>query len=126
MPIMIFMKRKPEELLSLEAEILEAALELQAGGKREFHGYIIAKKMRDRGGARKLTAHGTLYKALSRMQRMSWLSSHWEDPVIAGIEERPIRRLYTITASGLQILESYREKRPSNVRLTFQEDGART
>ena len=66
MPIMFNMKRKPEELISFEAEILEAALELQAGGLQEFYGYIIAKRIRDRKGARKLTAHGTLYKALSR------------------------------------------------------------
>ena len=118
------MKRKSEELLSLEAEILEAALELQSEGAQEFHGYIIAKRMRDRKGARKLTAHGTLYKALSRMQRLSWLSSHWEDPAIAGIEERPLRRLYTVTASGLQVLEAYREKAPSTVSLTFQKDEA--
>jgi PadR family transcriptional regulator PadR len=119
------MKRKSEELISIEAEILEAALELQAEGIQEFYGYIIAKRMRDRKGARRLTAHGTLYKALSRMQRLGWLSSRWEDPAIAGIEERPIRRLYTVTAPGLQILEDYRKNTPAAIRLTFQKDGAR-
>ena len=124
MPIMYNMKRKQEELISLEAEILEAALDLQAEDVQEFYGYIIAKRMRDRKGARTLTAHGTLYKALSRMQRLGWLSSRWEDPTIAANEERPIRRLYIITASGLQVLETYRKKAPSTVSLAFQEEGA--
>ena len=124
MPIMYNMKRKQEELISLEAEILEAALELQEEGAQEFYGYIIAKRLRDRKGARKLTAHGTLYKALSRMQRLGWLNSRWEDPAIAGIEERPIRRLYSVTASGLQVLETYRKKAPSTVSLAFQAEGA--
>ena len=123
MPIIYNMKRKQEELLSIEAEILETALELQGEGVPNFYGYIIAKRMRDRKGARKLTAHGTLYKALSRMQRIGWLSSHWEDPEIAGIEERPIRRLYTVTGSGLEVLEAYRKKAPSTICLTFQEEG---
>jgi DNA-binding PadR family transcriptional regulator len=56
--------------------------------------------MKDRQQARLLTAHGTLYKALDRMQRAGLLESEWEDPLIAAREGRPRRRLYRVTAVG--------------------------
>ena len=95
--------------MPIEAEIMETALELQAEGVPDFHGFMLARKMRDRTGARRLTAHGTLYKALARMQRLGWLSSRWEDPVIASREGRPFRRLYTVASAGVQALARYRK-----------------
>ena len=58
------MRRKPGALLPLEVAILDAGLELQGPEPTRFHGFQLAKAMQERQGARRLTAHGTLYKAL--------------------------------------------------------------
>jgi DNA-binding PadR family transcriptional regulator len=94
------MKRKPGVLLSIEVAILQAGLTLSRAREREFHGYAIAREIRDQAGARSLTAHGTLYRALERLEIRGLLASRWEDPAIAAAEERPRRRLYRVTAEG--------------------------
>jgi DNA-binding PadR family transcriptional regulator len=93
-------------VLPLEAAILDAAVELAAAGTGSFHGFALAKHLRDVEGARLLTAHGTLYKALGRMEIAGLLSSTWEDPDAAAEEGRPRRRLYEITAAGRAALAS--------------------
>ena len=94
------MRRKPGALLPLEVSILEAAIDLRRGGADEFHGFAVAKEIKDREEARTLTAHGTLYKALERMQRAGLLESRWEDPEVAAAKSRPRRRLYRVTGLG--------------------------
>lgn len=94
------MRRKPGTILPLEATILAAGIELDAAGTTRFHGFLIAKQLRGSSDARKLTAHGTLYKALGRMETAGLLESEWEDPDVAVEEGRPRRRLYRVTASG--------------------------
>jgi len=94
------MRRKAGAVLPLEASVLAAAVTLSKAGISEFHGFELAKSLRDDEGGRTLTAHGTLYKALSRMEKAGWLSSVWEDPDSAAGEGRPRRRLYSITADG--------------------------
>ena len=94
-------RRKPGTLLPLEAEILEAALSLVDSGQAAFHGFGLAQAMRERRGSRSLTAHGTLYKALGRLEEFGLLSSAWEDA--AASEGRPRRRLYELTAQGAQV-----------------------
>ena len=96
------MRRKPGTLIPIERSLLAAALELAAVGQAEFHGYAIAKLMRDREGARRLTAHGTLYRALERLEDGGLVEGRWEDPLIAADEGRPRRRLYRVTALGEQ------------------------
>jgi PadR family transcriptional regulator PadR len=98
-------RRAPGSLLPLEADLLEAGL---AAG--EFHGFSIAKALQEASGARSLTAHGTLYKALGRMERSGLLASRWEDPAPEG---RPRRRLYTVTGEGERALAAL--PRPSRV-----------
>ncbi len=93
-------RRKPGTLLPLEIAVLEAALNLMARGTGEFYGYLIASAVKERGESRSLTAHGTLYKALDRMQKGGLIESRWEDPQIAAAEERPRRRMYHVTAVG--------------------------
>lgn len=100
------MRRKDGDLLPLEVSILESARELQNAGNGEFHGFAIAKTIREREQARALTAHGTLYKALARMENRGLLESRWEDAVVAAGENRPRRRLYRITGRGEQALAS--------------------
>lgn len=94
------MRRKPGTLLPLELEILEEGLDLQRRGRGEFHGFAIAKSIQETEGARRLTAHGTLYKALARMEKSGLLQSRWEDPLAAADEQRPRRRLYQVTTEG--------------------------
>jgi hypothetical protein len=91
-------RRKAGTLLPLEIEILELALELRRAGHDDFHGFGLAQAMRERNGARSLTAHGTLYKALARLETFGLLASRWEDADAA--EGRPRRRLYEITGQG--------------------------
>ena len=100
LPILSIMRRKPGVILPLEASILGTAVELARGGVEEFHGFELAKRLRDDEGRRNLTAHGTLYKALTRMEKAGLLSSTWEDPELGTAEGRPRRRLYSITTAG--------------------------
>ena len=94
------MRRKSGVLIPIETSILEAGVRLREQGRGEFHGFLISKEMRDSDAARRLTAHGTLYKALDRMERAGLLESRWEDPSIAAKEGRPRRRLYRVTGLG--------------------------
>lgn len=98
------MRRKPGTLLPLEISILETAIDLRRRGEEEFHGFAVAKEIAEREEARTLTAHGTLYKALERMQQAGLLESRWEDPDVAAAEGRPRRRLYHVTGLGAQAL----------------------
>jgi DNA-binding PadR family transcriptional regulator len=74
--------------------------ELRDRGIPEFHGYQLAKTLGDAADVRLLTAYGTLYRALGRLEHMGLLKSHWEDPDIPARENRPGRRLYTLTGAG--------------------------
>jgi DNA-binding PadR family transcriptional regulator len=94
------MRRKPGSLVPLEVAICLIATDLQRDGTHEFHGYEIAKRLGDVSDRRLLTAYGTLYRALGRLERMGLLRSHWEDAQIPARENRPGRRLYTLTAAG--------------------------
>lgn len=102
------MRRKQGTLLPIEISILESGLGLHARRVEEFYGFLIAKKLAERDGARKLTGYGTLYKALSRMESQGLLTSRWEDPANAAQEGRPRRRLYRVTSSGQDALLSVR------------------
>jgi PadR family transcriptional regulator PadR len=95
-------RRKPGSLLPLEVEILEVALSLPAG-HATFHGFGLAQAMREKTGSRSLTAHGTLYKALGRLEEFGLLTSRWEDA--AAVEGRPRRRLYELTRAGVHAAE---------------------
>ena len=96
------MRRKPGTLLPLELSILGAGLDLARGGQTEFHGYAIAKEIRDREAARRLAAQGTLYRALDRLEGLQLLESRQEEAEVAAAEHRPRRRLYKLTAQGAQ------------------------
>jgi DNA-binding PadR family transcriptional regulator len=94
------MRRKTGRLVPLELAICEAASARAQRGLEEFHGYAIAKIIKKAADARLLTAYGTLYRALARLEKMGLLESRWEDPVIAAQENRPGRRLYRLTEAG--------------------------
>lgn len=104
-------RRKPGTLLPLETEILGAVLTLREDGHETVHGFGLAQTLRERSGSRALTAHGTLYKALGRLEERGLLSSRWEDPAAA--EGRPRRRLYELTAEGARVADGARSERAS-------------
>jgi PadR family transcriptional regulator, regulatory protein PadR len=96
-------RRKPGTLLPLEIEILDVALSMLRSGRTTFHGFGIAQTMRAESESRSLTAHGTLYKALGRLEEFGLLSSRWENA--AAVEGRPRRRLYELTGEGARVAE---------------------
>jgi len=91
------MRRKPGAILPIERSIIEAATQLRREGLEEFHGFQIAKKIKDQKGARLLTGYGTLYRALGRLQDRGILNSRWEDSLSAE-QNRPRRRYYRLTS----------------------------
>ena len=94
------MRRKANSLVPLEEAICVSAASLRVDGIEEFHGYELAKQLAADSERRLLTAYGTLYRALARLEAMGMLTSRREDPEIAAREQRPGRRLYTLTAQG--------------------------
>ena len=96
-------RRKTGTLLPLETEILEVALSMLRAGDATFHGFGLARTLREESGSRSLTAHGTLYKALGRLEEFGLLASRWEDAAAA--EGRPRRRLYELTRAGADAAE---------------------
>ena len=94
------MRRKAGALVPLELAICIAAAELRRQGTDEFHGYLIAKEIKEHADNRLLTAYGTLYRALGRLESMGLLTSRWEDAMVAADESRPRRRFYALTPSG--------------------------
>jgi PadR family transcriptional regulator PadR len=96
-------RRQPGTLLPLETEILEVALSMLSSGQATFHGFGLARAIREQSAARSLTAHGTLYKALGRLEEFGLLTSQWEDA--AAVEGRPRRRLYELTRQGAHAAE---------------------
>ena len=100
-------RRKPGTLLPLEKEILRTALSMRGS----FHGFGLAHAMREQSGSRALTAHGTLYKALGRLEERGLLTSAWEDAAAA--EGRPRRRLYELTGEGARAARADQAAAPS-------------
>ncbi|MEO6207633.1 MAG: helix-turn-helix transcriptional regulator [Candidatus Limnocylindrales bacterium] len=102
------MRRKPGTLVPLEREVLEASSSLRSMGVQEAHGFLLARTMTDGGSeggaARRLTAYGTLYKALDRLEVAGHLVSRWEDPEYAADAARPRRRFYRLTPQGERAL----------------------
>jgi PadR family transcriptional regulator PadR len=95
---------------------------LRLRGQSQFHGFQIAARIGEEQEARLLTARGTLYKALDRLEKRGYLVSEWEDADLAMAEGRPRRRLYQVTAAGEEALAQPRAapsirrlvQRPSN------------
>jgi len=93
----------------LELSICLCAVRLRRRGNTEFHGYEMAKRLGDVADQKLLTAYGTLYRALGRLEEMGLLRSRREHPEIAARENRPGRRLYTRTAAADVAIEEARK-----------------
>lgn len=83
-------------MLPLEEAILEVGMRRYRGADPEFYGFSLAEELRSIGTSDRLLGHGTLYKALARLERDGLLESDWED-VDAAEAGRPRRRLYRVT-----------------------------
>ncbi len=99
--------------MPLEQAICETAADLRARGMDQFHGYELAKRMGDLSDRKLLTAYGTLYRALARLEQMGLLTSEWEDPQIPARENRPGRRLYQLTALGVDAARAKPDAAPA-------------
>lgn len=96
-------RRRPGSLLPLEVAILTACLE---AGQNGSHGFALAKAIADAGDSRELTATGTLYRALHRLDEAGLVENWWEDPIDAAEAGRPRRRCYRVTGAGAMALAS--------------------
>ncbi len=90
--------------MPIEKQILTVALERRREGAGGIHGFALAKELSSDGGVSRLVGHGTLYKALGRLEKGGLLESWWEDAETAATERRPRRRLYSVTAAGAAAL----------------------
>lgn len=106
-------RRRQGALLPLEVDILDAALAARRDADGEVHGFDLARRIASGASARKLTSHGTLYKALGRLEEAGLLASRWEDPETAARQGRPRRRLYTVTGEGERRLAAWRHAQPA-------------
>ena len=106
--ILSSVRRKAGSLVPIELAICEAAALLRQRGADTFHGYQIAKEIKHTQDHRLLTAYGTLYRALGRLERMGILDARWENPLVAAESRRPARRLYELTALGEAAYETAR------------------
>lgn len=91
-------RRRPGVLLPIELAILDAGLTIQPR-EGSFFGFALARTLAERDGSA-LISHGTLYRALNRMDAAGLLESEWEAPELAEADGRPRRRLYRVTGVG--------------------------
>ncbi len=120
------MRRKADQLIPLEISILEAAVAFQHRGTTAFHGFLLAKVIKTASDRRLLTAHGTLYRALHRLERAKLIKAFWEDPHEAAAERRPRRRLYRLTALSEVVLRRARAQHGAGGKLRSLKEGLGT
>jgi len=123
---MLSVRRKADQLIPSEISILEAAGVLHTQGTTAFHGYALAKEVKTRTDRRLLTAYGTLYRALHRLERAGLIESFWEDPAQAEAENRPRRRLYRLTALAEPAVARARARQRSSTKVRAFKEGWRT
>ncbi len=103
-------------LSELQAQILESILTL-AARDLPTHGFAIAKEISDVDRARKLTAHGTLYKALGKLSERGLVDSEWiHEPEVT---ERPPRREYHVTGLGERVLDEIHSRARADAPQSF-------
>ena len=106
-------RRRAGVLLPLEETILEVGIRRLRDGEPEFYGFAMATEL-DSVHGRQLTAHGTLYKVLDRLERDGLLTSRWEEPEEFE-ESRPRRRLYQVSDQAEGALRRSRQLQSSAV-----------
>ena len=94
--------------MPIELAILDVCATRSLNGDPECHGFLIANLIKGTQNTRLLTAYGTLYRALNRLEKAGLLTSRWEDMSSLANESRPRRRLYRITNAGAEALAESR------------------
>lgn len=84
-------------MLPLELQLLRALQDLP---EQDSYGASLARFLRGSEGG-SLLGHGTLYKALDRMERAGLITSQWEVGDSTELQ-RPLRRLYRCTGVGVR------------------------
>ncbi|MBK5306516.1 MAG: PadR family transcriptional regulator [Frankiaceae bacterium] len=102
-------RRRAGVLLPLELELLDALLSTP-----DQHGFALGQELTAHGG-RSILGHGTLYKALGRLEAAGLLTSHWESGDASALG-RPLRRLYRVTTDGRAALAAARPVRTRSTR----------
>lgn len=72
--------------------------------QRQAHGYDLLSRLGEFGIAPESVDPGTLYRTLRRLERAGILSSEWSTEGVG-----PARRIYQVTAEGLDFLRVWRE-----------------
>lgn len=116
-------RRRPGSLLPLEVAILTACLD---AGEAGSHGFGLAKAIADAGDSRELTATGTMYRALHRLDAAGLVENWWEDPNDAAEAGRPRRRCYRITGAGATALAKARAEATETAAITRTDPGFAT
>jgi DNA-binding PadR family transcriptional regulator len=75
---------------------------LQAVARGTTHGFSIIDATGLPGG--------TVYPALSRLERDGFVASAWEDAAVARRDSRPPRRYYRVTRQGVRVLNDALER----------------
>ena len=65
---------------------------------------------------------GTVYPAMRRLESDGLIRSQWERQSIADAEQRPARKYYKLTATGISSLEASRKRYPLLERLIPTEE----
>jgi PadR family transcriptional regulator, regulatory protein PadR len=86
----------------------------------------LAKAIADAGDSRELTATGTLYRALHRLDAAGLVESWWEDPSAAADAGRPRRRSYRITGVGVTALAKASDETTDTAAFTRADPGFAT
>lgn len=102
-------------MLPIEVRLLEAVIAAQSSNL-DAYGFVLAKRIADSMDSTTLVAHGTLYKALSRLTTAGLLEAAWEQAELAEDAGRPRRRLYTITGVGEESLARQQARDTATVR----------
>lgn len=75
-------------------------LVLQLLNERDMYGYELVKEMDKRSDHTFQIKEGTLYPALHKLEKQSYITYYWQER-----EKGPARKYYQITEEGQQILE---------------------
>ena len=107
------MRRKPGQLLDLEAQILAVAVDvLVDGDPPEVHGFALAKRLADREAPRSSPPRDALQGPRPDSRTPACCRSRWEDHEVAEEAGRPRRRLYRVTSAGQAALAVHLSSRP--------------
>ncbi len=96
-------KRMPNTLFPIEQSMLAVMVERELQMRPGIHGYDLAKELAKRENRNRLAGHGTIYRALWRLEEAGLITGVWaEDP--QSEPGRPRRRLFRVTTAGAQAL----------------------